>query len=99
MSEVINFLKEYAPDVDIHVSTQANVTNKYTAKFLADLGVKRIVLARELTLTEIKEVRDFIPQDVELETFVHGAMCISYSGRCLLSNVLTGRCLRTAGSP
>lgn len=88
---VINFLKEYAPDVDIHVSTQANVTNKYTAKFLADLGVKRIVLARELTLTEIKEVRDFIPQDVELETFVHGAMCISYSGRCLLSNVLTGR--------
>lgn len=88
---VITYLKKYAPDVDIHVSTQANVTNKYTAKFLCDLGVKRIVLARELTLTEIKEVRDFIPKDVELETFVHGAMCISYSGRCLLSNVLTGR--------
>ena len=88
---VIGFLKKYAPDVEIHVSTQANVTNKYTAKFLADLGVKRIVLARELTLTEIKEVREYIPKEVEIETFVHGAMCISYSGRCLLSNVLTGR--------
>ena len=88
---IMTFAKKYAPDVDIHVSTQANVTNKYTAKMLTDLGVKRIVLARELSLTEIKEIRDYIPALVELEAFVHGAMCISYSGRCLLSNYLSGR--------
>ena len=88
---IMQFAKKYAPDTDIHVSTQANVTNKYTAKLLCDLGVKRIVLARELSLTEIKEIRDYIPQDIELEAFVHGAMCISYSGRCLLSNYLSGR--------
>ena len=88
---VVQFAKQYAPDTEIHISTQANVTNKHTAKLLCDLGAKRIVLARELSLTEIKQIRDYIPQDVELEAFVHGAMCISYSGRCLLSNYLSGR--------
>lgn len=88
---IMNLARECAPELDIHVSTQANVTNKYTAKFLCDLGVKRLVLARELSIAEIKEIRDFIPADVEIETFVHGAMCISYSGRCLLSNYLTNR--------
>lgn len=88
---VMEFVKKHAPNLDIHVSTQANVTNKFTAKLLADYGVKRIVLARELSLTEIKEIREYLPANVELEAFVHGAMCISYSGRCLLSNYLTGR--------
>ena len=88
---VMEFVKKYAPNLDIHISTQANVTNKYTAKMLADFGVKRIILARELSIKEIKEIRDFIPKEVQLEAFVHGAMCISYSGRCLLSNYLTGR--------
>lgn len=88
---IMNRIREVAPKIDIHVSTQANVTNKYTAKFLCDFGVKRLVLARELSLYEIKEIRDYIPSDVEIETFVHGAMCISYSGRCLLSNYLSGR--------
>ena len=88
---VVQFAKKYAPDTEIHISTQANVTNKHTAKLLCEMGAKRIVLARELSLTEIKQIRDFIPQDVELEAFVHGAMCISYSGRCLLSNYLSGR--------
>ena len=83
--------KEVAPNLELHISTQANVTNKYTAKFYCDLGAKRLVLARELSLEEIKEIRDYIPSDVEIETFVHGAMCISYSGRCLLSNYLSGR--------
>ena len=88
---IMGYVKKYAPHVELHVSTQANVTNKYAAKMLADIGAKRIVLARELTLTEIKEIRDYLPKEVELEAFVHGAMCISYSGRCLLSNYLTGR--------
>ncbi len=88
---IIKLIREIAPSLDIHVSTQANVTNKYAAKFYCDLGVTRIVLARELSIPEIKEIRDFIPANVELEAFVHGAMCISYSGRCLLSNFLTGR--------
>ncbi len=83
--------KEVAPKLDLHISTQANVTNKFSAKVFADMGAKRIVLARELTLTEIKEIRDYLPRNVELEAFVHGAMCISYSGRCLLSNYLSGR--------
>lgn len=88
---VIEFAKKYAPKLEIHVSTQANVTNKYVANFFAQNGAKRIVLARELSLAEIKEIREFLPPQVELEAFVHGAMCISYSGRCLLSNYLTGR--------
>jgi len=88
---IMTFAKKYVPNLEIHVSTQANVTNKYSAKFFTDLGAKRLVLARELTIEEIKEIREFIPQEVEIETFIHGAMCISYSGRCLLSNYLTGR--------
>lgn len=88
---IMSMAKQYAPNIDIHLSTQANVTNKYAAKFYTDMGVKRLVLARELSINEIKEIREFIPDDVELETFIHGAMCISYSGRCLLSNYLTGR--------
>ena len=88
---IIKFIKDNAPNLEIHVSTQANVTNKYSAKFFADMGVKRLVLARELTLNQIKEIREYIPADVELEAFCHGAMCISYSGRCLLSNYIAGR--------
>ena len=88
---VYTVLKEYAPDLELHVSTQANNTNYKTAQFWYKLGAKRIVGARELSLKEIKEMRDNIPEDMEIETFVHGAMCISYSGRCLLSNYLTGR--------
>ena len=83
---IMQIIKEIAPNLEIHVSTQANITNKHTAKLFTDLGAKRLVLARELSLEEIKEIRDFIPKDVEIECFVHGAMCISYSGRCLLSN-------------
>lgn len=88
---VIEFCKKYAPVLEIHISTQANTTNKYSAKFWADQGAKRIVLARETSLKEIKEIRDYLPEDVQIEAFVHGAMCISYSGRCLLSAALAGR--------
>jgi len=88
---IMNIAKNVAKDLELHMSTQANITNKYIAKFYCDMGAKRLVLARELSLQEIKEIRDFIPSDVELEVFVHGAMCISYSGRCLLSNYLSGR--------
>lgn len=88
---LIQFIREHAPSLDIHVSTQANVTNVYSAKFFVNMGVKRIVLARELSLSEIKKIRDSIPPEIELEAFVHGAMCISYSGRCLLSNYMSGR--------
>ena len=77
--------------LSVHVSTQANVMNSMTARVYADMGVKRIVLARELNLTQIRKLRDGLPDDVTLEAFVHGAMCVSYSGRCLLSNYLTGR--------
>lgn len=76
---------------ELHVSTQANVTNKYTAMEWVKAGAKRIVLARELSINEIKEIRDYLPQEISLEAFVHGAMCISHSGRCLLSNFLTKR--------
>ncbi len=88
---VMMVCKEYAPHIEIHLSTQANTTNKYSAKFWADQGVKRVVLARETSMADIKEIREFLPSDIEIEAFVHGAMCISYSGRCLLSNALTGR--------
>lgn len=88
---IMGYVKKYAPNLDIHVSTQANITNKYTAKTFCDMGAKRLILARELSVKEIKEIREYIPKDIEIETFVHGAMCISYSGRCLLSNYLTGR--------
>lgn len=82
---------EWQPDMEVHLSTQANTTNGHTVAFWAKQGVKRVVLARELSLDEIKEIKDMTDGSVELETFVHGAMCISYSGRCLLSNYLTGR--------
>ena len=88
---VLRVAKRVAPKLDIHISTQANVLNSETANFYADLGVKRIILARELSLEEIKNIRDNLPRDIELECFGHGAMCISYSGRCLLSTFMTGR--------
>lgn len=83
--------KKVLPGVDIHISTQANNTNYGTYRFWHDLGARRVVTARELSLEEIREIRRQIPEDMEIETFVHGAMCISYSGRCLLSNFFTGR--------
>lgn len=88
---IMSFVKEYAPGLELHVSTQSNITNKFSAMEYVKLGAKRLVLARELSISEIKEIRDYIPKDVEIECFVHGAMCISYSGRCLLSNYLCGR--------
>lgn len=83
--------KEVWPEVEIHISTQANNTNYQTFLFWWAQGVKRVVTARELSLAEIKEIRMYIPDDMEIESFIHGAMCISYSGRCLLSNYFTGR--------
>lgn len=83
--------REICPEIDIHISTQANNTNYETYNFWYRLGAKRVVAARELSLTEIKEIRRNIPEDKEIECFIHGAMCISYSGRCLLSNYFTGR--------
>ena len=88
---VMTILKEIIPDAEIHLSTQANTTNYMTARFWASMGVKRIVTAREMSLKEIREMRDQLPDEVEIESFVHGAMCISYSGRCLMSNFMTGR--------
>ena len=82
---------EEVPEIDRHISTQANNTNYGTYLFWHKLGAKRVVSARELTLEELREIRERIPKDMEIETFVHGAMCISYSGRCLLSNALAGR--------
>ena len=79
------------PEMEIHISTQANTTNYETCLFWHELGAKRIVTARELSLAEIRGIREKIPEEIELEAFVHGAMCISYSGRCLISNYLTGR--------
>lgn len=79
------------PEVEIHISTQANNCNWQTYLFWWNLGAKRVVSARELSLAEIREIRDHIPEDMEIESFIHGAMCISYSGRCLLSNYFTGR--------
>ncbi|MCF2601943.1 U32 family peptidase [Anaerovibrio lipolyticus] len=86
---VFTLAKEYAPDVELHISTQANNTNWAAVNAWAELGARRVVLAREMSLEEIKEIREKC--SVELEMFVHGAMCISYSGRCLMSNYLTGR--------
>ena len=88
---VFTIAKEVWPEVEIHISTQANNCNYGTYQFWNRLGAKRVVSARELSLEELKEIRSRIPDDMEIETFVHGAMCISYSGRCLLSNFLTGR--------
>lgn len=83
--------KEVCPEIERHISTQANNTNYGTYRFWYEQGAKRVVSARELSLAEIKEIRADIPDDLEIETFIHGAMCISYSGRCLLSNYFTGR--------
>ena len=82
---------EVCPEIERHISTQANNTNYGTYNFWHKLGATRVVTARELSLEEIKEIRANIPEDLEIETFIHGAMCISYSGRCLLSNYLVGR--------
>jgi putative protease len=84
-------IKEIAPNLEIHISTQASVTNKDTVMFWYNLGAKRIVLARELTLDEIKKITEDLPEDLTIETFAHGAMCMSYSGRCLISNYMLGR--------
>ncbi len=88
---IIAFIKATAPKLKIHLSTQANTLNKYAAAFWASEGVERIVLARELSLVEIAEIKEHIADRAELEVFAHGAMCISYSGRCLLSNYLADR--------
>lgn len=85
------YAKEICPEIERHISTQANNTNYETYRFWYNLGAKRVVTARELSLAEIKEIREHIPEDMEIETFIHGAMCISYSGRCLLSSYFTGR--------
>lgn len=88
---IFSMVKDTIPEVEIHLSTQANTTNYATVNFWYKLGVNRIILARELSLEEIKEIVKKSPPDMKLETFVHGAMCISYSGRCLLSNYLVNR--------
>nr|WP_312043672.1 U32 family peptidase [Anaerotignum sp.] len=88
---VFSIAKEAVPDMEIHVSTQANNTNYMSASMWYKLGAKRVVIARELSFQEVKQIRENIPEDMDIEAFVHGAMCISYSGRCLLSNYLSGR--------
>lgn len=88
---IFSMVREVAPDLKISISTQANNTNWRSVNFWHNLGAKRVVLARELSLAEIKEVRRLVPKTMEIETFVHGAMCISYSGRCLLSHYMTAR--------
>ncbi|MCI9538187.1 MAG: U32 family peptidase [Eubacterium sp.] len=88
---VFSIAREVCPEIDIHISTQSNNVNYMTFRFWKDQGAVRVVTARELSLEEIGDIRDNIPEDLEIETFVHGAMCISYSGRCLLSNYFTGR--------
>ena len=88
---VFQIAKEICPEIEIHISTQANNTNYRTYRFWHSLGAKRVVSARELSMDELRELRANIPEDLEIETFIHGAMCISYSGRCLLSSYFTGR--------
>lgn len=88
---MLSVIKRTVPDLPIHISTQASVTNYETIMFYYNLGIRRIVLARELSFKEIENITRKIPKDMEIEAFVHGAMCISYSGRCLLSNYMTGR--------
>lgn len=84
-------IKKVVPKMEIHISTQASITNYETIMFWYNLGARRIVLARELSFEEIKEITSKIPEDLDIEAFIHGAMCMSYSGRCLLSNYMTGR--------
>ena len=88
---MLQFIRVHAPMLNVHVSTQANIINSYSANLMAELGAKRLILARELSLEEIKKIRQSVSPKVEIEVFVHGAMCMAYSGRCLLSNYLTGR--------
>lgn len=88
---IMALIKDIIPNAEIHLSTQANMTNYATANFWYKMGLKRLVLARELSLAEIEELMKNIPEDLEIEAFVHGAMCISYSGRCLLSNFMADR--------
>ncbi len=88
---VFSVARESAPDLPIHISTQANTVNYAAANMWAKLGAERIILAREASIDDIKVIRDKLPDNIELEAFVHGAMCMSYSGRCLLSNFMTGR--------
>ena len=88
---VLALVKELLPDMEIHVSTQAGIVSAATAKAFVALGAKRVVLARELTLPEIAAIRAELPPEIEIEAFVHGSMCVSYSGRCMLSQMLTGR--------
>ena len=87
----INLVKKYAPHCELHASVQSGIVNSETAKALYQMGAKRVVLARELSLAEIESIRKNAPDDLELECFIHGAMCVSYSGRCLLSSYMTGR--------
>ena len=88
---VLSLLKKHAPKLKAHISTQASVSNYQAAAAWYELGASRVILARELSLDEIREIRAKAPRELELEAFVHGAMCVSYSGRCLLSNYMTGR--------
>ena len=88
---VLAFVRNTVPNMEVHISTQANVLNSHSINLLATLGVKRVILARELSIEEIRKIRSKIPAHIDLECFVHGAMCISYSGRCLLSNYLANR--------
>ncbi|MDR0991896.1 MAG: U32 family peptidase C-terminal domain-containing protein, partial [Ruminococcus sp.] len=88
---LLSLARKYAPQMEIHMSTQTGIVNAAAAKMLYDLGVKRAVLARELSLDEIADIRAAIPADMSLEAFVHGSMCVSFSGRCLLSQYMTGR--------
>lgn len=88
---VFDIAREVCPEIEVHISTQSNNVNYGTYLFWQRMGAKRVVSARELSIKEIKDIRAHIPDDLEIETFVHGAMCISYSGRCLLSNYFTGR--------
>ncbi len=88
---IFTIVRRTAPDMEVHISTQANNTNYMSAKFWHELGARRIVVARELSFDEIREMAAMTPKDLDIEAFIHGAMCISYSGRCLLSNYMTGR--------
>ena len=91
---VMAMAKKYAPDVPLHVSTQLGIVNSETAKMLYDMGAERVVLARETSMEEIRLMRERIPADLEIEAFVHGAMCVSFSGRCLLSNYILEHCFQ-----
>ncbi len=88
---IFSVIQRTVPELEVHLSTQASATNYETIMFWYGLGIRRVVLARELSIEEIKDIVARVPEDLEIEAFVHGAMCISYSGRCLLSNYMTGR--------